>query len=747
LHIVTTVVLFLAGFSLAFSAVKVLTSLPGPLIRWTLYLLVLACYASMTIVSRNTDFASWFHFAWSIVLMVLVFGLLRKQSVHVCRWFLYLLSSAVLIPFLIAAAFVMHEQTDIWLHRGYIQTTPGQLFPALMLVAMPSGLAFGLVCVWIGVWKNRQTGHAIAAHWSWWSIVWTTGAFGLAGLCVVGNDWELRYRRDSILARANAIEKRIVELSPKRRSPPYYLTDLVDHMHQVRHKPDQALQFDKRSTGFLQHGEWMAKAEPVLTQLRELVDEGNWPELQMLPSWDIANLARLLLDSANYRSCLGDLEGAVLEIAHATDLIDRAITAEEGCILLSHFESERIAAVERLLNACDKTHSHLLAKILSKKPYENLRIGAPNVFQAEWQGITECRIALNDERQQRWESDRNTFFWRLMALRRTLPIAEEAISLSMPIQSRFAMSNSGSNYYADEQFARLFTNSAIRAAQHNFVEATEPSSRELFADDLDEDQRKTIGIISTSGGWAVWQKQDPQEGSDTTTQSPSELIGYLSGRRSVLVGPLYRERELRMASSDRTSERFEMFVSQAEFLTANSAFFALPIDAAYDLQCELSDDSVDYFSLSQCVANAAGTNRLNINDKWFEIGLCLLNNPSARWEIDGLQMAIPTTQFNYRYGHKSEHSVFLTFLSLKQMKQVAQSLQQLTDEELRTRYDTIASQAFNAVETFDLVRPLYSYTEVRKAVEQLRDFYGEAEQNGKAVLFCPNPEFDQEDSH
>jgi hypothetical protein len=198
-----------------------------------------------------------------------------------------------------------------------------------------------------------------------------------------------------------------------------------------------------------------------------------------------------------------------------------------------------------------------------------------------------------------------------------------------------------------------------------------------------------------------------------------------------------------MASAERTSERFEMFVSQVEFLTANSAFFALPIDTAYDLQCELSDDSVDHFPLPQFAASAAGTNRLNINDKWFEIGLCLLNNPSARWEIDGLQMAIPT--INYRYDHKSENAVLLTFLSLKQIKQVTQSLQQLTDDELRTRYDTIASTASNAVETYDLVRPLYSYPEVHKAVKQLRDFYREAEQNGRAVLFCPNPELDQAD--
>ena len=140
---VTTAALFVFGVSLAFTAVKVLFELPSWLVRSALYVIVTAIYVVALTTSREAGFG-WFHLIWSIILMVLIFGLLQKQSSHVCRWSLYIASSCFASLLLYATAVGIHHQADMWLHQVYINRG-NTGFLSLILLGFPAGVAIGLL--------------------------------------------------------------------------------------------------------------------------------------------------------------------------------------------------------------------------------------------------------------------------------------------------------------------------------------------------------------------------------------------------------------------------------------------------------------------------------------------------------------------------------------------------------------------------------------------------------------------------
>lgn len=744
MHVVTTILLFLAGFSLAFTAVKVLVEFPRWTIRWLLYALVIGVYLVIASATRQTDFASWFHFVWSLVLMVLVIGLFRRQGDHVIRLCLYVLGSVVLISLLFAAAYAGHRQTEIWLHQSYIRTTSFQLFPLLMLCALPSGMAVGTAFSTIGVLTNRQTGHANALHWSWWCAIWTVGVFALVVMSVIGNDLEMRYGRDSIQARANQVKRRIEELVPSRDRTP-----LTASLAMLKSKawrdysppPTETITSDSKSVVFRQYGEWMTTADSVLNPVRNWIDDDRWDELSGLLPSEVTWIANIFLTSGTYKTCTGELQAAVQDILCATRLVDRAIAPNAiGCNDLFAFERKRVDAIQRLIANCEDSEVGLPPELITEKPYEGLGPVSQRRFTTELNRIRQCKVALrtfaNNHILENSFQGFAAFGWRLLALRRVIPIAEQEINFPVPTKSSLPVAGAG--YYEDAQLDRMIANSAIRAAQAYRSGAIVPSRDEIFTDPFTEKQLETIGFFAAENGWAVWRCIDPRDEEVAAACTTAELLSFLAKRRSVIIGPLYHQLELQVADAAVTSERFIEFQELLRSISPKSTFFALPTGVAYNLHSQFSDVLLSPYALLDAASKAEGARTLNIGDKWFEMGLCFLNNPNGSLlELDGLQLVIPTAHF-HRYDYQRGEAI-LTTLTTVQSQQVAKALVQLTEKDLKLRYDAIASPAFAAVGRFGLGRPLYSFEVIQRAVDELRNFYIDAEKDGHAIMFCPNP--------
>jgi len=114
-------------------------------------------------------------------------------------------------------------------------------------------------------------------------------------------------------------------------------------------------------------------------------------------------------------------------------------------------------------------------------------------------------------------------------------------------------------------------------------------------------------------------------------------------------------------------------------------------------------------------------------EKWVEIGYTLVENPLDSMEQASLQMTLPVE----RIGQGNE---LLSTMTAAQRTCVAKALADLSDAELLRRYDAVALGLKDY-----LARPVYSFQEVKSAVDQLRSFYVEAERQDLTILFCPNP--------
>ncbi|MCA9212893.1 MAG: hypothetical protein KDB27_07510, partial [Planctomycetales bacterium] len=476
---------------------------------------------------------------WSVVLLVLVFWLLRRQTSQVHRAWLCLLSAAIVVPALLATAVAIHNETDHLLWAYYVRPSGSELFPALMLSTAPLGMALGALIAWYGVLRHRKTGHLRAQHWNWWCCIWSAFLFMLGGVCLIANDFELRWRRDALLARADSLEQTILELTStgdvefgtkyKRQ------LDEVKRFH--RNVRQGNFSFDLQSVEMQRVARWDNEAKRVFVPFNQLIDSGDWKELQTIPPSEIIELAESYYANAEYLACRGDVVDAIADLRRGTSLIDRAIVAEDNAQLwYEGYEWTRALSLQRILNVADKSHAGLLNDLITDRPYTHLPSRKGTTLQTE---IDKVRIVKNVLRGFDFYEPLNddTFINRFLALRRLLAAAQAELPSRTPTKADVTIVRP-SEFASEAQFRRLFANSMIRARTQQLNGSAEPGSEEVFAEFLNKEEIQHAGITTFENNVVLWIADDKVN--QFTPIRRTELLMFTRRRESIVLGPLYR---------------------------------------------------------------------------------------------------------------------------------------------------------------------------------------------------------------
>ena len=494
---VTTAALFVFGVSLAFTAVKVLFELPSWLVRSALYVIVTAIYVVALTTSREAGFG-WFHLIWSIILMVLIFGLLQKQSSHVCRWSLFIAGSCLASLLLYAVAAAIHRQAGIWLHRAYINRAPTG-FPDLILLGFPFGVMIGLLLAWIGTKKDRTTGHAIAAHWSWWCVQLNVALlFAVVG-CLLLNDRVMCAKRDAIIARARELRERVDGLTSKFNIEGWP-TDL--------------------------DGADVAAAV-----------DGQYSKLRKLTPDHVVALADERLKRAEWLLDSDDVQTAVNNVVVATNAVDQGISFNgPGSTYFAQFERDRLELIWRIVILCDVQYAPLLAKLVTDRPYSNLEPPLPpkfNGFHAEQSKLYACSLALrsftNDPYVVPPRGQRLSFWWRFLGLRHGIAAAEPELNFTLPPAPA-----TPSYSYAEPQFIRVLANAAVRGVIVTMNENRVPEPDEIFVGELSAQELRSVNFVPRGRMWTLCTvKSNSADGSEWQSLDLRDNEGLIEGEHPV----------------------------------------------------------------------------------------------------------------------------------------------------------------------------------------------------------------------
>ncbi|MFC1759375.1 hypothetical protein ACFL2H_11520, partial [Planctomycetota bacterium] len=405
---VMTTVLSLCGWCLGISVVKTLSSLPERFVNVGLYASTAIAYVAFVFSRVDSDNATLFHFAWSVVLLILVVGMLRRQSQRFRRVTLLVTSMAALA---IGTSIVRDYLYDTYDNaHWYILRIEHSVLVVVPIVAM-AGVLFGSV---LGFRKDRKTGQLKAQHWTWACLLESVGLIFLFALTVVANDVELRWRRDALIERAQSLESRLVARLPKSDQERYSSSTIrsrhsdefgkvfaeLGRLRDSQPATDTGPNAEREPS--VEFAAWIEDVERTLEPVDQIVAAEEWTKLHPLPADEIGEIAELYLDLARFRNASGNVRDAIDAIVDATMLLDRGVAPDSDVSDLIRTESIRRFSIQRLIGRVGANEVKLLRPLITDKPYTET-IGSPN-YDMELQVIASLKQELDEPR------DRDPFF-------------------------------------------------------------------------------------------------------------------------------------------------------------------------------------------------------------------------------------------------------------------------------------------------------------------------------------------------
>ena len=655
--------------------------------------------------------------------MVLIFGLLRQQSGHVCRWLLYIVGSILISLLLFVVAAILHKATDVWLHQVHInrRETP---IPDLMLLSFPLGLCIGQLFAWIGTWRDQATGHAKAEHWSWWCVPSSVALLLTLGISMILNDWVLRARRDAIFARARALTKQLDLLSP----PPQELPPLLQKIDATpTFLPPTYFAWDE----FSENPEWPANAQNALEMAAQAIETGGYESLQKLTTERIVRIAELFVARSKYRLNGDAINRAADDLMIATKVIDQGIgPGSHGSAGLIGFELERQRAIEYLVNknlvaGVTAKQALRLEQLITKRPYTNLKPPPAGRWFSERDKIRTCLFGLQPfTANRRKEASEFVSFWgRFLGMRHGLAAAESQLNFTLPPPP------TDTSIYNSSQLRRIVSNALVRGAVASAREGRLPEQKEIFGNDFTNSELKKFAFMQFGDSCSLWVKSQPDDLEVARTLQEGELFPFFRRRDAVFIGPYHRTWHKTLNYQYQVGKYRNGFEVLLDYNQSPESVFVATLPHMELLSEPSLGGEADFHHADAmlCVAlQDKNAHLLKLGDKWVEIGFCLIENPYTTNTQIGLCMSLPI----HDIGQRKE---FIAQMSNLERRKATEALADLTTDELRTRYEAILPGLKDY-----LRRPVHSFDEVQLAVDQLRDFYTFAEMNDLTIFFCPD---------